>query len=212
MRAGGSRIASVLARTSAYPRTETHLAQQRLSGAGLSIGAVLLAALLLVSELRDFLSTENATKVRRRVDAREGRPTHGGVWRSSAWTRSAARRSFKSCSTSRFRRCRVAVSLARSRASAWLTQPLSVVVQLDALDLAGAHEWDAGTGITRVRGLRRWPARLGLTRASQSRLDARGKDVGPFVMAAGQPDFAAFFGAANAQACARCLLWQVRLR
>jgi hypothetical protein len=25
------------------------------------------------------------------------------------------------------------------------------VVQLDALDLAGAHEWDAGSGITRVR-------------------------------------------------------------
>jgi hypothetical protein len=49
-------------------------------------------------------------------------------------------------------------------------------------------------------------------RASQSRLDARGKDVGPFVMAAGQPDFAAFFGAANAQACARCLLWHGRLR
>ena len=68
--AGGSRIASVLARSSAYPRTETHLAQQRLSGAGLSIGAVLLAALLLVSEIRDFLSTENATKVRLAARAR----------------------------------------------------------------------------------------------------------------------------------------------
>jgi hypothetical protein len=34
----------------------------------------------------------------------------------------------------------------------------------------------------------------------QSRLDAHGKDIGAFVLAAGQPDFAAFFGAANAQA------------
>ena len=64
MRSGGSRIASVLARTSAYPRTEKHLARQRLSGAGLSIGAVVLAVVLLVSELRDFLRTENTKKAR----------------------------------------------------------------------------------------------------------------------------------------------------
>ena len=64
MRSGGSRIASVLARTSAYPRTEKHLAQQRLSGAGLSIGAVVLAVVLLFSELRDFVRTEHTKKVR----------------------------------------------------------------------------------------------------------------------------------------------------
>ena len=67
MRSGGSRIASVLARTSAYPRTDKHLAQQRLSGAGLSIGAVVLAVVLLVSELRDFLRTEHTKKARRPV-------------------------------------------------------------------------------------------------------------------------------------------------
>ena len=67
MRSGGSRIASVLARSSAYPRTEKHLAQQRLSGAGLSVGAVVLAVVLLVSELRDFLRTEHTKKARLRV-------------------------------------------------------------------------------------------------------------------------------------------------
>ena len=52
---------------------------------------------------------------------------------------------------------------------------------------------------------RRW--RMTRTEAAaQSRLDVHGKDIGPFVIAAGQPDFAAFFGAANSQACAlRCL-------
>ena len=83
------------------------------------------------------------------------------------------------------------------------------VVQLDALDLAGAHEWDAGTGITRVRFLSCTRARGALKRASQSRLDAAGKVIGTFVLAAGQPDFAAFFGAANAQARARCRLSRV---
>ena len=89
-----------------------------------------------------------------------------------------------------------------------LSTPPLAVVQLDAVDLAGAHEWDAGTGITRVRPHDALRARLALRRASQSRLDVAGKDIGPFVLAAGQPDFAALFGAANAQACARCLLFR----
>lgn len=78
MRSGGSRIASVLARTSAYPRTEKHLAQQRLSGAGLSIGAVVLAVVLLVSELRDFLRTEH-TKKARPPDARLPAPRRAAL-------------------------------------------------------------------------------------------------------------------------------------
>ena len=215
MRAGGSRIASVLARTSAYPRTETHLAQQRLSGAGLSVGAVLLAALLLFSELRDFLRTEHATKVRRLVPplAAPFWPTNGCFWHSSVWTRSAARRSFWSCSTLHFPRCLVAV---RPRAP-----PLPAVRHAEGNHVLQSSSWmrltsPAPTSGMRARashgcvdcGARR--AHIALMLTSQSRLDARGKDIGPFVLAAGQPDFAAFFGAANAQACALSTVARMR--
>jgi hypothetical protein len=64
MQRQGSRLALALARSSAYPRTETHLSQQTLSGALLSVSAVVLVLCLLVSELREFMNVENTKRVR----------------------------------------------------------------------------------------------------------------------------------------------------
>jgi hypothetical protein len=63
MRAGGSRVALALARTSAYPRTETHLSRQTLSGAALSVAGVVLVAWLLTAELKEFVNIAHTKKV-----------------------------------------------------------------------------------------------------------------------------------------------------
>jgi hypothetical protein len=85
MRAGGSRVGLLLARTSAYPRTETHLSRQTLSGAALTVSAVLLVLCLVAAELREFLNVESSKRARR--DA----PAASCVRRTPALTRRCAR-------------------------------------------------------------------------------------------------------------------------
>ena len=59
-----SRVSVALTKASAYPRTEHHLSHQSVKGGLLSVGAVLLALILLVSELREFLSTTHSHSAR----------------------------------------------------------------------------------------------------------------------------------------------------
>ena len=57
------RFSSVLARTSAFPRTEAHLVQHTTVGAVVTLCGALLMVLLLTSELRDFLNVRSTKKV-----------------------------------------------------------------------------------------------------------------------------------------------------
>lgn len=69
MRAASARggPAAWLAKKSAYPRTDTHLTQQTLSGAVLSVSGVVLALCLLTSELREFARVHSTKRVRFRA-------------------------------------------------------------------------------------------------------------------------------------------------
>ena len=107
------RFSTALARTSAFPRTETHLLQQTVAGAALSVAGAALVLILLVCELRDFMRLSTELKARRQA-------TQGGFAEigtdiastlcSSEWTLRAVRRRCPWCLTSPSRGCPVQAS------------------------------------------------------------------------------------------------------
>ena len=107
------RFSTALARTSAFPRTETHLLQQTVAGAALSVAGAALVLILLVCELRDFMRLSTELKARRQASQcgfAEIGTDNSCTLCSSEWTLRAVRRRYPWCLTSPFRRCLVQAS------------------------------------------------------------------------------------------------------
>jgi hypothetical protein len=201
MRAGGSRVALALARTSAYPRTETHLSRQTLSGATLSVAGVVLVAWLLAAELKEFLNVAHTKKVCAAARAAAQQPlplpllpgrascccqaAFSAAERRTAWLAAPHRRACTQLGVDTLRGqaelpvlfnitfpslpCAGASRRARARTAVRRTKRAALsrrmvlrsaradrlraaaVIDLEALDLAGAHEWDSTAGVNKAR-------------------------------------------------------------
>lgn len=197
------RFSTALARTSAFPRTETHLLQQTVAGAALSVAGAALVLILLVCELRDFVRLSTELKARRQA-------TQGGFAKSALTMHAlyAARSGHFARSNGVAHGARHLLSVGALCRRAELPPAPSAAPELSvtaalSFDRGGAGlGWNAGERAAPEPGEGAhecWRHFLD-AHALQTRLDSRGHVLGVYEPPPAQEDLYSFFGGRQAQA------------